>query len=693
MTTLHADDRRARARHADDEIRYRGVAALDAADPADRALLLQAMGDASWRVRIAAVDRLGEAPDPGAVVPPLLDALVGVPSVGARESAGAALARIGAPAVPGLVERLGAADPELRQAAADVLGAIQDRRTVPALAAALADPDPNVRAASARALGRVGGPEAQGALLAALDSDDATLRLAALEALCAQRIAPPAEKVRALLRDRSTRAGAYRVLGGAQEPEAIALLAAGLVEGTRTVREAALAAVGLLRSRRTAEDLEPLARGVRALAARHPAAAEACVAALRSEEPFVPVGALSALAWLGSARHAAAALRLADDDRLRPVVEEVLEAAGEAPGLKEALAEALPGLGPLGRIAALAGLSRLGSPAALESLLRAAAEPDAVIQPEAIGALGRLGDARAVPILAGLLADDAPGIAGVAATALGRIAAGPAPGRGAVLGALRGRAGASPSAPLYRVLGAVGEEGDVPALAAGLGSELVVRRIAAAGALGTLGQRRATRTQALVPLVGALADPAWAVRTAAARALADHAAAVAAAGPGDPARAGAARALEAALGDEEPSVRAGAAEALGAWGEAARAGAIAALLLEPDPSPPVAAAALRALTALGAPPADAVARAAEHADPEVVKEAVAAAARVPGGAGERVLREAAASPRWDVRRAAALAFAARRDPALRAEAERLAGADPDPLVARAFAEAARALGR
>jgi hypothetical protein len=106
----------------------------------------------------------------------------------------------------------------------------------------------------------------------------------------------------------------------------------------------------------------------------------------------------------------------------------------------------------------------------------------------------------------------------------------------------------------------------------------------------------------------------------------------------------------------------------------------------------VAVAALHGLVALGGAPGDVVARAAGHADPEVVKEAVLAAARVPGAVGERVIREAAASPRWDVRQAAARAIAERGDRGLAAEAARAAAADPDPLVARAFADAARALG-
>jgi HEAT repeat protein len=96
--------------------------------------------------------------------------------------------------------------------------------------------------------------------------------------------------------------------------------------------------------------------------------------------------------------------------------------------------------------------------------------------------------------------------------------------------------------------------------------------------------------------------------------------------------------------------------------------------------------------ALGAAPGDVVARAAAHADPEVVKEAVLAAARVAGPDGERVIREAAASLRWDVRQAAARALAERGDRALAPDAARAAATDPDPLVARAFADAARILG-
>jgi HEAT repeat protein len=205
--------------------------------------------------------------------------------------------------------------------------------------------------------------------------------------------------------------------------------------------------------------------------------------------------------------------------------------------------------------------------------------------------------------------------------------------------------------------------------------------------------------------VAALDDSIWSVRAAAAKAFIELARAALRPAPGArsapaPVASGAApgplsesavEALIRALEDPEPAVRAAAVEALGATGLARHAPAIAALARAPEVPPILVLAALRALVALGRPPADVVSRAATHSDPEVVKEAVAAAARLPGPEGEALLRQAAENARWDVRQAAARAMVERGDPALRPAAEALALREADPLVARAFAEAARAL--
>jgi HEAT repeat protein len=684
--------RHARAAHTDEETRYRAVGELDADDRGDRRVLLERLGDPSWRVRAAAVERIAAGRGAAETVAGLVAILDAGPSVGARESAAAALARIGAPALPALIERLGAPDPDLRQAAAGVLGAIADGRAVPPLAARLADPDPNVRGAAAEALGKIGGAGATASLRAAADSDDATLRLTALEALGALNASLRVARIEQLLGDRALRRPLYRLLGSSDDPAALALVARGLSDAARVGRDAALGALGRQRSRRSAEELAPLLAAARSVAAREPGLADAWAAALVSEDPFVAIGALTVLAAAGAAHHAGAMVKLAEDERYRVLVEDGLEALLPGPELRTALADALPSLGQLARITALSALARLGSPAAFETVVREASDRDSYVQAEAIAALGRLRDARGVAPLAGLLGPDDAAAAGLACASLVRIAQSGAAERQAVLAAVRARGGSSPCAAVYRAVGALGAAEDVPFVTAGLASPSAADRAAAAGAIAAFAQR-GVLAGAVPALAGALSDPAGPVRAAAARALAELARVRArSAPPGEPPDEEPVRAVRAALRDPEPAVRAAAAGALGAYGRPEHAPDLAALADDPEAPPPVVLAALRALKELGRLGGAALARALLHPDPEVVKEAVLCAARVPGADGERILRAAAASARWDVRRAAARAIAERADPALLDDARRLAAEDPDPLVARAFEEAARALG-
>jgi hypothetical protein len=82
-----------------------------------------------------------------------------------RETAAAALGRIGKPAVPKLVEALKSSNPMLRHQAADTLARIgpSAAAAVPALIDAMTDQDPLVRKACARALGQIG-PDAADAV-------------------------------------------------------------------------------------------------------------------------------------------------------------------------------------------------------------------------------------------------------------------------------------------------------------------------------------------------------------------------------------------------------------------------------------------------------------------------------------------------------------------------------------------------
>jgi HEAT repeat protein len=245
-------------------------------------------------------------------------------------------------------------------------------------------------------------------------------------------------------------------------------------------------------------------------------------------------------------------------------------------------------------------------------------------------------------------------------------------------------------------VGAVGEEEDAGILAAGLRSDAASHRAEAAAGFAALASRGRLAGDP-AGLVGALADGAWSVRAAAAHAIAGLAGAAVEGRLGDRALAvratcaAAAAALAGLLSDPEPAVRARAIEALAACGRREHASALERLAADPATPPGVAVSALRGLAALGEVPARIVARACAHPDPEVVKEAVALAGRLPGPEGTRLVSAAAAHDRWDVRGAAARAMAARRDPAHREDAARRAASDPDPFVAKAFGDAAAAL--
>lgn len=685
------------ARHPDEEARYRAVLRLDGAVAAELAELLSRLSDPSWRVRTAAVERLGAIADPAAALPRLIDLLDGAETIAGRAAAEAALASLGSAALPALLIRLASAAGERRLSAIAAVAAIGSRRAVPALVACLADPDPALRSAAAEGLGKVGGAEAVGALLAALDSDDPILRATSLDALGALRISPAAARVEALLADAPLRPGGYRALAASDEPAALPLLGRGLAEPGRSARLAALAAIGAQRTRRTAAELAPLAAEVRVVAASDAAVAGGCVAALAADEPLVVEGALLVLGWIGELTHAPAVARRAVDDRFRPLVELALEALPAGAGLIEVLGKVLPELPPVARVATYAALARAGQASALQALLERAADPDPLVQAETLAALGRLGEPAGAPVLGGLLTDQAPTVAGLAADALLAIGLRSEEGRRAVLLECRARAAAGGSAALYRVLGGCGEGEDLRLVRTGLHAGAVERRMAAATALATLGRRGLLRGEHLPELIAAVSDPDWPVRVAAARAFSELAEANFGARFGDPATGEhplcdlAMGALLGALVDPEAAVRAAAIDALGACGREEHGPAMAALAGDTGAPALVVVAALRALARLGPPDPVLLRRALGHPDAEVAKAVVASTAGVAGEDGSALLRSALGSSRWDVRLAVAQAAAARADPSLLDDLARGAAADPDPLVARTLADAALAL--
>ncbi len=660
-----------------EELRYQAVLAIDPSKPGEAGRLVSLLDDPSWRVRMACVERLVAHPSPEELVPALAEALAGGPGPGSRAGAAAALTRLGAPAVPALVARLAGWGPLARGAAAEILGEIGDRRAEAALAGLLGDQDGTVRAAAAEALGKVGGPGSVAALLAVLDQPDAAVRLAALDAMERLGATPPATRLAELARDRTLRRAAYRLLGYCDDAEAAGLLAQGVADPARGCREAALVAVARQRARRGAGELAPVAAAVRAAAAS-PAVAAWIAEAVHSEDRRAVAGAVTALGWLGDPSRAAAVAEAGEVEELRPAVLEALEAMGR--GVGAGLSGVLPRLSPPARVTALAALARLGDPAALGPLAQAASSEDEAVRAAAIDALARLGDVAAVEPLAALLDHPDPAVSGQAAAALQELAR---KDRAAVLTRCRPRGEGRVPAATLRLLGQVGDAGDLPLVRRALRDKRPATRSAACHALESL----ATRGEPLAcspEALDALDDVEPGVRAAAARAL------------GVMARAGpaaewdeAVRGIAGALHDEEPVVRAAAARALGRAGRTEHAAALADAAGAPGSPPDVAAAAIRALAEMGRAEPGVLARAASHPDPEVVKEAVAAGARLPGRAADELLLSAAVHRRWDVRQAAARALGERGEPSLARAVRRLLESEEDPMVVEALGQALR----
>jgi len=154
-------------------------------------------------VRERAAEILGDLDETGeAGIEALIEAVKTDESEAVRAAAIDALTALGA--IDGLLEALGqdvpedAADwakaesfvknlsadaPELRMAAANVLGRLENENAVRPLVSALDDPDPRVRARIARALGQIGDPGAAAALIEHLHGEPLPVRREVADAL------------------------------------------------------------------------------------------------------------------------------------------------------------------------------------------------------------------------------------------------------------------------------------------------------------------------------------------------------------------------------------------------------------------------------------------------------------------------------------------------------------------------------
>lgn len=590
----------------------------------------------------------------------LLKVLSSTGEVGARNAAAKALSLIGASAVAPVARLLKSPETDLRRFAAEVLGEIAYGDSAAVLIEALSDRDLNVRVSAAEALGRVGGVAATRALNELLAAPEPILQVCALESLAGLDAPVALPRLVPLLNAVPSRRSAYRLLGQLRHPAAFGLLCRGLGS---LGRDAALLGLGAWR--------DPLSNEAEE--------------ALKHSQGRVA----DSVEWLKRC--------LQQEDRQLRLGAVRLAVALHEPALAPELAGASHG-GDLGE-AALQALVRLG-PRAVSALLTGSPAPIMALEDEARAvaceAVLRSADPTVVGALEALLREGDRELSDVAARALGRTRS---------LDAL---------APLAEAL-----DIDELSSAAARGLRFLgVTFPAEVAAVLEVGLQRAVRPHALRAYATVWGEKAGRrIRDAA-----KHA---------DPrVRAAAAESFEfvapqelnellsLALVDESPHVRRAVARVLGkvqtqvavpllkqaledgeapvraaaAWAVAAQGASEYRPQLEhaaTGPSGPVAVAALQALFSLDGLDDKALAAAAAHSDPEVVKVALAYGADSARGVARAL--SALSHPRWDVRVAAARVVAVSAEREALVPLHRALEAETDDLAREVLMAAATVL--
>lgn len=329
--------------------------------------------------------------------------------------------------------------PEVRAAAAEALGSLQDTTAVLALIDVLGkDTDASVRRAAAWALGQIEDPRAIPSLGEALRRDtDVDVRRMAAEALGDiddRRAIPPLSEALQKDDDAEVRARAAHGLGHYEDAGSLPVLLAVLErEKIAAVKLAVLETLGDIGDKRAFAQLVPI---------------------LRDADPEIRVAAVHALGHLEDERgldplatalrdsdaavrvEAAEALSRISDRRAAPVLGSALKDA--SPEVRRAAADAIGNLDELRRappelIAALKdadikvrrevieSLGEIRDPAAVPGLLDVLRTPEIELRLEAIEALGNIGDASAIAALRAALKDSDPNVRRKAAKALGEV--------------------------------------------------------------------------------------------------------------------------------------------------------------------------------------------------------------------------------------------------------------------------------
>jgi HEAT repeat protein len=634
-----------------------------AALPQDEAirLLVERLGDSSWRVRKAAVARLVNCPDSAQTAGALIQALGDGENPGRRNAAVEALVACGSRVVPYLVSAMTDRDGDVRKLVVDALAGIGDERAADALTERLRDADPNVRAAAADALGAVGSPAAAAALreLASRSHEDRLVRFSALHALGVLEVPLVARDLASVLEDPVLRPAAIDLLGRSEDEEGAAVLLKALGTDSRTTREAAMRALLRVLARTDGARAERLVAEIREAAAAAPSVVDAAVERLPEAPLPSRLVLVQFLGLLADPRGAVPILLAGRDEALTQVALGMLERLGGA--AERAIDEAWSRLDGRAHRDACALFGRLRGERSAIRLLESLDEADPELRTAAVRGIGARRLASALPSLVRRLeavasdgdaeSEDELAALTEALTLLaspGNSDAGVADQTLLLLASRLDGAEEEVRLAIARVLGRIGRRQDTQLITLLLKDPSPQVRRAAVDALARLDPETAAE-----PLRLALADEWPPVRIAAADAL------------GVSARPGVIDDLRRLAEDEDARVRVAAIRSLGLHAErsadgSSRAAALRRVELAVGDEPLVVLAALEVLRRVGGVPPAQLAQLLARREAEIVREAVVCAGVRSDESSLEQLLPLVSHPDWSVRAEAIQVLAERR---------------------------------
>jgi HEAT repeat protein len=363
MTPVDERDRQSIAldlQNEDEDVRRLAVERVSSLDSADAIpALVSLLGDDSWRVRKAVVERLAAWPDPEPIALALIAALADGENPGRRNAAVDALVRTGRPAVPQLLDAVTCGDADVRKFVVDVLAGIGDELAVPALIDRLQDEDTAV-------------DEAQ----------DTFVRFSALRGITALELALPASALGSALSDPVLCPAALDIVGSVtDDPEADDVLEKALLASARGPREAAMRSILSRIAQLEGSDADALAARARRAAQNSLKLLPDAIARLEEADLASRLILAQFLGLAGDAQAAVPLLRAAGDEALEQVALGALVALGEA--AEREIDAIWSELDLVARRCACRFFARAGSAQSLERLLAALDDVDPSVRSEA----------------------------------------------------------------------------------------------------------------------------------------------------------------------------------------------------------------------------------------------------------------------------------------------------------------------